>query len=206
MASLAARTPARGNAEGGGGERTQNAVDSAAVESETAETGLQIGDVVAAQVGRGEEQQPIAEPPRGLYKCSPSGSIADAIDGYPSCLLKAAHGAFGDSAIHTWPAAGRRGEPGSTEAALKIADGLVVLTRGQRELARNSSSSCMSWPLPLAPTRRLAMTPLVNTSNVGMLITLYFIARSGFSSTLSLAIVILPSNMRLEMSLLMSIR
>lgn len=49
--------------DGGGGERTQDAVDSTAVESKPAETGLQIGDIIAAQVGRGEEQQPIAETP-----------------------------------------------------------------------------------------------------------------------------------------------
>ena len=51
------------------GERAEDAVDLAAVETDPAEAVLQLGDVVATQVRRGEEQQPVAERPRRLDQC-----------------------------------------------------------------------------------------------------------------------------------------
>ena len=51
-------------------------------------------------------------------------------------------------------------ESGGTETALQIAYCLSALTWGQREVGRNSPSSCNSWPLPFAPTSRLATSPL----------------------------------------------
>ena len=65
-----------------------------------------------------------------------------------------------------------RGEPGGTEPALQILDGVAVLTEGQLLETRNSSSSWSSWDLPLAPTRRFCTSPPLKTRRVGMLITL----------------------------------
>jgi hypothetical protein len=64
------------------------------------------------------------------------------------------------------------GEPAGGEPALQVADRVAVLTRGQLEETRNSSSSWSSWDLPLAPTRRFCGSPPLKTRIVGMLITL----------------------------------
>ena len=85
--------------------------------------------------------------------------------------LEGLHGGLGDGAERTRLGTDR-GEPGDTQAALQVADGVAVLTAGQREETRNSSSSWSSWDLPLAPTRRLCTSPPLKTSSVGMLMTL----------------------------------
>jgi len=66
----------------------------------------------------------------------------------------------------------RRRKAGGTEAALQVADRFAPLTRGQWEVARNSSSSWRRAPLPLAPTIFFFTSPSWSTSSVGMLITL----------------------------------
>ena len=86
-------------------------------------------------------------------------------------LLERLHGVAGRHAEDAGHGATGR-EPGGAEPALQIADGVAVLTRGQLEETRNSSSSWSSWDLPLAPTSRLLTSPRENTSRVGMLITL----------------------------------
>ncbi len=78
-----------------------------------------------------------------------------------------------------------RRESGRAEATLQVTDRLAPLALAQREevrqcvVARNSSSSWSRAPLLLAPTSRLDTSPPENTSRVGMLMTLYRIARSG---------------------------
>jgi hypothetical protein len=56
-------------------------------------------------------------------------------------LLEPAYGGFGVRAKETRLGADGGGEPGGTEAALKIANCLAVLTGSQREVGRNSFSS-----------------------------------------------------------------
>ena len=98
--------------------------------------------------------------------------VADAVGFQAAGLLEAPHRMHGGSAEDARLGARGGGEPGGTEAALQIANGLAALTGSQREVGRNSFSSWRSWPLPLAPTRRLRTSPWWNTSRVGMLITL----------------------------------
>ena len=86
-------------------------------------------------------------------------------------LLEVAHGLFGDRAKKTRLGTGRM-EAGGAEAALQVADRFAPLTRGQWEVARNSSSSWRRAPLPLAPTIFFFTSPSWSTSSVGMLITL----------------------------------
>ena len=64
---------------------------------------------------------------------------------------------------------GARGgwEPGGTEAALQIADGLAVLTGGQREVGRNSLSSCEQLALALGADEALAHLALVEHEQRG---------------------------------------
>ena len=89
----------------------------------------------------------------------------------PAMTLERTYGGLGCLAVLA--ALGADGaEPGSTESALQVADGLAALTDGQREVTRNSSSSWSNWDLPLAPTRRLCTSPPEKTNRVGMLITL----------------------------------
>ena len=84
--------------------------------------------------------------------------------------LEGTHGGLGGGAVAASLGAGR-GEAGTTEATLEVADGLAVLPGGQWAETRNSSSSCSSWVLPIAPTSFLLISPPENTSIVGMLIT-----------------------------------
>lgn len=70
-----------------------------------------------------------------------------------------------------------RGYPGvevssDRQATLEVPDRLTAVPGPQDEGLRNSSNSCNSWPLPFAPTIRLRSSPLWNTSNVGILMTL----------------------------------
>ena len=72
------------------GQRAEDAVDLAAVEPETAEIALQAGDIVAAQVRRGEEQQPVAQTPRRFDESGPGVLATDAVDSEAASLLEGA--------------------------------------------------------------------------------------------------------------------
>ena len=85
--------------------------------------------------------------------------------------LEGTHGGLGGGA-DSCRSRRRPGEAGAAEATLEVADGLAVLPGGQWAETRNSSSSCSSWVLPIAPTSFLLISPPENTSIVGMLITL----------------------------------
>jgi hypothetical protein len=151
------------------GGRPEDAVDSAAVEAQPAQPGLERDHVVATQVGRHELEVTIAEPPRGLDERQPRRLVTRAVVAQAAVTLERPNCRFRRLAVLT--TAGRD-EPRRPEAALEIAYGVAVLPAGQREETRNSSSSWSSWALPLAPTRRLCTSPPENTSSVGMLITL----------------------------------
>jgi len=62
----------------------------------------------------------------------------------PAGRLERADGSLGGSTHHARLGVGRGCEPGGTEATLQIADGLAALTGCQREVGRNSLSSCSS--------------------------------------------------------------
>ena len=132
---------------------------------------LQLADVVAAQVGCDQHQQPVTELPRRLDQRPPGLVVAGT--GRPQAAFAAgiAQRRFGRRAKKTRLGTGGW-KPGGAEAALKVAYGLAALTGCQREVARNSSSSCISAPLPLAPTIFFLTSPPSNRSSVGMLITL----------------------------------
>ena len=156
--------------QGAGRRRAEDPVDAAAVEPEPAERGLQLADVVAAQVRGDESQRAVTEPPRGLDEREPRRFVALAVVAQPAMALEGADGVHRGRVEQ--PGSSSAGETGGAEAALQVADGVAVLTGGQREETRNSSSSWSSWDLPLAPTRRLCTSPPEKTSSVGMLITL----------------------------------
>ena len=156
--------------EGAGGGRPEDAVDAPAVEAEPAERGLQPADVVAAQVRGDEAQRTVTRLPRGLDEGQPRRLVAAPVVVQAAVALEGLHGGFRRGAEQTRLGTDR-GEPGGTEAALQIADGVAVLTGGQL-VETNSSSSWSNWDLPLAPTRRFCTSPPLKTSRVGMLITL----------------------------------
>jgi len=122
----------------------EDAVDPPAVEADPAEAGLQFGDVVAAQVGRGQEQEPIAQVPAGFDERGPGLFVADPVTAQSPAALEGANRLFGGSAKKRRLGAGGGWKPGGTEAALQIAYCLAALTGCQREVGRNSLSSCNS--------------------------------------------------------------
>jgi hypothetical protein len=151
------------------GGRPEDAVDSATVESQPAQPGLQRDHVVATQVRRHELEVTIAETPRGLDERQPRRLVTGAVVTQAAVTLERPDCRFRRLAVLTTAS---RGKPRRPEAALEVAYGVAVLPAGQREETRNSSSSWSIWALPLAPTRRLCTSPPENTSSVGMLITL----------------------------------
>lgn len=151
--------------------RSEDPVDPAGVESEARQERLDLGDVVAAEVGCREQEQAVAEPPGGLDDRSPRVLIALAGDDQTAFALEGPQGGLGGRAKKRRLGAGGR-EPGGTEAALEVANGLAALTGSQWEVPRNSSSSCNRAPLPLAPTIFFLTSPSWINSSVGMLITL----------------------------------
>ena len=157
--------------ERGGGRRSEDAVDPAAVEPEATERPLQPADVIATQVRCDEPQRAVTGLPRRLDEGEPRRLVAPPVVVQPAMALERLHGGLRRGAEQTRLGTFGR-EPGGTEAALQIADGVAVLTRGQLEETRNSSSSWSSWDLPLAPTRRFCTSPPLKTRSVGMLITL----------------------------------
>ena len=122
----------------------EDAFDPAAVETDPSEAGLQFGDVVAAQVGRGQEQEPIAQVPAGFDERGPGLFVADPVTAQSPAALEGAYRLFRGSAKKRRLGAGGGWKPGGTEAALQIAYGLAALTGCQREVGRNSLSSCNS--------------------------------------------------------------
>ena len=94
--------------EGARGARAEDAVDSPAVEAEPTEPGLQLGDVVTAQVRRGEEQQPVAELPGRLDQRRPGVLVAAAVAAQAAAGLEGADGGLGGRAktAASAPAAG----------------------------------------------------------------------------------------------------
>ena len=155
------------SARGRGGP--EDAVDPAAVEAEAAERRLQRADVVAAQVRGARAQRRGRRGARRLDERQPRLLVAVA-------GRRAGRGAPGrrtrvERRLVEATARRRPAETGGAEAALQVADGLAVLTRGQWEV-KEFVELLQQGPLPLAPTSRLRTSPPENTSSVGMLITL----------------------------------
>ena len=67
--------------------------------------------------------------------------VAATVAAQPAAGLEGTHGGFGGRTKSRRLGAGGGWEPGGTEAALQIADGLAALTGCQREVGRNSLSS-----------------------------------------------------------------
>jgi hypothetical protein len=118
----------------------EDAVDTAAIETEAGQPGLQFGHVVASKVRRSQEQQAIAELPAGLDQGCPGLLVTSAVAAQAAPGLKGADGSFSGTTKSRRLGGGGR-KPGGTEAALQIAYGLAALTGCQREVGRNSSSS-----------------------------------------------------------------
>ena len=154
-----------------GREGAEDAVDASAVETESAELALQRGDIVATHVGGDQLQRTVTEAPGSLDERQPRGFVADVLLSQAVRALERPYGGVGRRAVGGGLGAGYR-EAGAAEPTLQVADRFAVLSRRQWAETRNSSSSCSSWVLPMAPTSFLLISPPVNTSIVGMLITL----------------------------------
>ena len=154
------------------GTRSEDSVDPAAVETQAPKSVLQFGHVVSTDIRRCQLQLAVAQLPTSLDQSGPCGFIANPQLTKATGSLKLTNGRFCCSTKNTSLGAAGWCKPGGTEAALYIAYCLAALTGSQREVGRNSLSSWRSWPLPLAPTIRLATSPLLNTNRVGMLMTL----------------------------------
>lgn len=118
------------------------------------------------------EQHTFAQGPGRLDQGRPCDLIGEARDAQATGLLKLDDGSLGDVAVQ--PGCGCTGDemPGDGQSMLKIANRIATRAGPQDDGVRNSSNSCNSWPLPLAPTIRFRSSPSWNTSKVGMLMTL----------------------------------
>ena len=138
---------------------------------------------------RGVVEQPVAERGSRPRPAPPRSALADAVDTQapapagrrgrrPRCRRRRRPGSVGGRSRSPRAAAGAggRGRP------RRLARG--VSGTGLQEFARAPASS---WPLPLAPMSRFLASPSLKTSSVGMLMTSKRRARSGLSSTLTLA-------------------
>ncbi len=168
----------------------QDAVLAAGVEAESVESALELGDVVTPQHRPAPIEEPVAQAVPALDDRRPRLRPADAVDPQAARVLEGADHRFRGRAV---PTDLDRGDlvTQSGEADLEVAYRLAATARpehGRVDQAMNSARSWSSWPLPLAPTRRLTCCPSLNTSSVGMLITSNRRAVSGLSSTLSLPI------------------
>ncbi len=105
---------------------------------------LQVGDIVAAQIRGGQVEQPIAEVPAGLDQGGPGLLVAAAVATQTAPALKGADSVFRGAAVQSPLGIGGEWKSSGAEAALEIADGLAALTGCQREVGRNSLSSCSS--------------------------------------------------------------
>ena len=155
-------------AQRGLGLGSEDPVLAPGVEAERVQPTLELGDVVAAQHGSREVEEPVAELEAALDERAPGLRAADAVDSKAAHPLKIAHGGL-EPVVEDVAGRGARSEPGPevehrcTAVAPSEYDGI-----GQ---SMNSASSSSSWGLPLAPTRRFFTSPSAMTSSVGMLMT-----------------------------------
>ncbi len=105
---------------------------------------MQLSDIISTEVRRGEEQQAVTELPAGLDQSGPGLFVAATVTTQPAAGLEGTNRSFGGRAEGRRLGAGGGWKPGDTEAALQIAYGLAALTGCQREVGRNSLSSCSS--------------------------------------------------------------
>ena len=134
--------------------RAEDAVDSARVEAEQAETALELSDVIATLHRSAEVEESIAELVAGLDDRGPGLVIADAGDLEPTRHLECSYRDLGRGPVlAVFDPTGV--EPGSCQSALEVAYCLAGCAEAEGQAVyRNSPSSCRSWPLPFAPTRR----------------------------------------------------
>ena len=127
--------------EGPRRQRAEDAVDPPGVEAEATEAALQLGDVVAAQVGGAVVEEAVTEVPAGLDEGGPRLLVAAAVDSEAPGALERPDGRLGGGAVAPYLGAAGR-EAGGTEAALKVTDSFAGVSRPQREpVGRNSFSS-----------------------------------------------------------------
>ena len=168
--------------------RPEDPVDAAAVETDPGERRLQLADVVAAHVGADEHEQPVTELPRRLDQRPPRLLVATPVDMQAAAALEVGEGAL--------PSTRRKTPPRRRRAGTRRRRGGVAGRGWPRRADRVSAGSCEEFvellhqlALALGADELLLHVAAWNRSRVGMLITLYRIATSGFSSTLSLVIV-----------------
>ena len=82
-----------------GGQGAEDPVDPAGVEAEAAEAPLQLGDVVAAEVGGAVVEEAVAEVPAGLDQGGPGLLVAEAVDPEAPGALEGADGRLGGGAV-----------------------------------------------------------------------------------------------------------
>ena len=122
----------------------ENSVHAPTVEAKTSKPGLQLGNVVSAKVRRRQIQEAVTQLPAGLDECGPCLFVAASVAPQPAPELKGANSVFSGRTKSRRLGAGGGWEPGGAEAALQIAYCLAALTGCQREVGRNSLSSCNS--------------------------------------------------------------
>ena len=122
----------------------ENPVHASTVEAETSEAGLQLGNVISAKVRRRQIQEAVTQLPTGFDERGPCLFVAASVAAQPSPELKGANSVFSGRTKSRRLGAGGGWETGGTEAALQIAYCLTALTGCQREVGRNSLSSCNS--------------------------------------------------------------
>ncbi len=160
-----------------GGVGTEDPVHPPGVEAEATEPALQLGHVVTPEVGAAQLERPVAEHPAGLDQRVPRDVVAHAVRGEAVIVLERGDRGAGLVAVVApaarGPARSRRpsaaaGGPGPHRPGHRAQGELGT----QAGAGRNSLSSWSSALLGLAPTSRLATSPSLKTSRVGMLITL----------------------------------
>ena len=155
------------------GLRSEDAVLAAGVEAERVEPPLQLGHVVAAQHGRAQVEQAIAERTATLDQRAPGLGPADAVDAQPAARLEVANRRRAVSSPKK-PSSVTE-QPHCVETDLEVTNCVAAVAEAQERgcgtQAMNSESSSSSCALPFAPTRRFFTSPSSKTSNVGMLMT-----------------------------------
>ncbi len=177
--------------QGLGAELTEDAVHPSGVEAEGGEASLQVSDVVAAQHGPTEIEEPVSQSQPGFDQGRPGLGAAHAVDPQAPAVLEPLDGGLGAHAEdpfgvrRTWQL--DQGQP-----PLQVGDSLALVARGEgKAVAVVYRYACSSWrscALPRAPMMRSTGSPSLNSIRVGMLITSYRRVTSRFSSMLSLAI------------------
>ncbi len=124
-----------------------------------------------------EPQQAVAEAPTRLHQRQPGVFVAGSALVQTTLVLECHHGLMG-GITELAEVVTARPQPSHAKPPLEITNRFAAFASPQWKgvtqgaVARNSSSSWSKAPLLFAPTSRLATSPLENTSNVGMLITL----------------------------------